>query len=231
MNKYIKNSHNKNLSERKEFTVFGTINIFVKDPVPSEIDITNVIMEIEDTIPPHLFYEVETIMVGKFKELEQRGIRAAFLDGGIYVTNEQPSDEQLFEDIIHEVAHAVEKMYDYDLYADTKIELEYLAKKKRFIDLLSAHDINVPNRLKYESEYSKAFDEFLHYEVGYEKLTNFTKGLFVTPYASVSVSEYFATAFEMFFVQGEEGYIKEISPELFIKLRQISTQGEEGEEI
>lgn len=231
MNKYIKRSHAKTLSERKEFTVFGTINVFVKDPVPSEIDITNVVMEIEDTMPPHLFYEVETIMVGKFKELEQRGIRAAFLDGGIYVTNEQPSEEQLFEDIIHEVAHAVEKMYDYDLYADSKIELEYLSKKKRFIDLLSAHNINVPNRLKYESEYSKAFDEFLHYEVGYEKLTNFTKGLFITPYASVSVSEYFATAFEMFFVQGEEAYIKEVSPELFTKLRQISTQGGEDEEI
>ena len=133
MNKYIKKSHTKNLSERKEFTVFGTINVFIKDPIPSEINITNVLMEIEDTIPPHLFYEVETIMVGKFKELEQRGIRAAYLDGGIYVTNEQPSEEQLFEDIIHEVAHAVEKMYDYDLYADTKIELEYLSKKKRFI--------------------------------------------------------------------------------------------------
>ena len=49
--------------------------------------------------------------------------------------------------------------------------------------------------------------------------------------ASVSVSEYFATAFEMFFVQGEDAYIKEISPELFIKLRQISTQGEEDEEV
>lgn len=231
MNKYIKKSHNKNLLERKEFTIFGTINVFIKDPFAEEINITNVIMDIEDTMPSHLFYEVETIMIGQFKELNQRGIRAAFLDGGIYVTNEQPSEDQLFEDIIHEVAHAVEKMYDYELYADTKIELEYLAKKKRFIDLLSAHNINVPNRLKYESEYSKAFDEFLHYEVGYEKLINFTKGLFITPYASVSVSEYFATAFEMFFVQGEEAYIKEISPELFIKLRQISTQGEEDEEI
>ena len=63
----------------------------------------------------------------------------------------------------------------------------------------------------------------LYYEVGYEKLTNFTKGLFITPYASVSVSEYFATAFEAFFVEGEEAYIKEISPELFIKLRQLSS--------
>ena len=231
MNKYIKKSHNKNLSERKEFTVFGTINVFIKDPIPSEVNITNVIMEIEDTIPPHLFYEVETIMVGKFKELEQRGIRAAFLDGGIYVTNEQPSEEQLFEDIIHEVAHAVEKMYDLDLYADGKVEDEYLGKKKRFVDLLAAHGINVPSRLKYEAEYSKAFDEFLYYEVGYEKLTEFTKGLFVTPYAAVSVSEYFATAFELYFVRTEETYIKEISPELFIKLRQISTQGEEDEEV
>jgi len=231
MNKYIKRSHKKTMTERREFTVFGTINVFVKDPLPSEIDFTKIAMDIEDTIPSHLFYEVETIMIGQFKELEQRGIRAAFLDGGIYVTNEQPSEEQLFEDIIHEVAHAVEKMYEFDLYGDGKLETEYLVKKRMFVDLLAAHDINVPNRLKYESEYSKAFDEFLYYEVGYEKLTNFTKGLFITPYASVSVSEYFATAFESFFVEGEEAYIKEISPELFIKLRQLSVQGEQDEEI
>lgn len=219
------------MTERKEYTVFGTINLFVKDPLPPEIDLTKIIMDLEDTMPPHLFYEVETIMVGQFKELEQRGIRAAFLDGGIYVTNDQPSEDQMFEDIIHEVAHAVEKMYDLDLYADTRVETEYLAKKKRFVDLLGAHGINVPNRLKYETEYFKAFDEFLYYEVGYERLIEFTKGLFITPYAAVSVSEYFATAFEAFFVQGDESYIKEISPELFTKLRQISTQGEENEEV
>ncbi len=41
---------------------------------------------------------------------------------------------------------------------------------------------------------------------------NFTKGLFITPYASVSVSEYFATGFEIFFVQGDSDYIRRIKP-------------------
>ena len=214
------------MSERKEFSLFGSINVFIKDPLPEGVDMTNVIMDLEDTIPPHLLYEVETILVGQFKDLDDRGIRAAYMDGGIYVTNQQPSDEQLFEDIVHEVAHSVEKMFDYDLYADGKLETEYLGKRKRFVDLMVADGVRIPNRLRYETEYSKVFDEFLHYDLGHDKAINYAMGLFISPYASVSVSEYFATGFEMFFVQVDSAQIKEMSPELFNKLSDISKQGE-----
>lgn len=227
MNKsYIKSSNSKVMKERKEFSLFGTINVFIKDPLPEDVDMTNVIMDLEDTIPPHLLYEVETILIGQFKDLNDRGIRAAYMDGGIYVTNQQPSDEQLFEDIVHEVAHSVEKMLDYDLYADGNLETEYLGKRKRFVDLMVADGVKIPNRLRYETEYSKVFDEFLHYDLGYDRATNYAMGLFISPYASVSVSEYFATGFEMFFVQADSTQIKELSPELFNKLRDISKQGE-----
>jgi hypothetical protein len=214
------------MSERKEFSLFGSINVFIKDPLPEGVDMTNVIMDLEDTIPPHLLYEVETILVGQFKDLDDRGIRAAYMDGGIYVTNQQPSDEQLFEDIVHEVAHSVEKMFDYDLYADGKLETEYLGKRKRFVDLMVADGVRIPNRLRYETEYSKVFDEFLHYDLGHDKAINYAMGLFISPYASVSVSEYFATGFEMFFIQVDSAQIKEMSPELFNKLSNISKQGE-----
>ena len=227
MNKsYIKSSNKKVMKERREFNLFGTINVFIKDPLSREINMTDVIMDIEDTIPQHLFYEIDTIVVGQFKELNDRGIRAAYMDGGIYVTNEQPSDEQLFEDIVHEVAHSVEKMFDYDLYADGDLESEYLGKRKRFVDLMVADGVKIPNRLRYETEYSKVFDEFLFYELGYDKAVSYTLGLFITPYASVSVSEYFATGFEMFFVQADHKQIKETCPILFKKLGEISKQGE-----
>lgn len=223
---YIKSSNSKVMKERKEFSLFGTINVFIKDPLPEDVDMTNVIMDLEDTIPPHLLYEIETILVGQFKDLNDRGVRAAYMDGGIYVTNSQPSDDQLFEDIVHEVAHSVEKMLDYDLYADGKLEIEYLGKRKRFVDLMVADGVKIPNRLRYETEYSKVFDEFLHYDLGYDRAISYAMGLFISPYASVSVSEYFATGFETFFVNADPNQIKELSPELFNKLNSISRQGE-----
>ena len=71
-------------------------------------------------------------------------------------------------------------------------------------------------------EYSKLFDEYLFLSLGYDKVTPFSQGLFLTPYASVSVSEYFATAFEYYFVQADISRVREISPQLFNKLREIS---------
>jgi len=213
------------MKERKEFTLFGSISVFVKDPLPADVDMTNVLMDLEDTIPHKLFYQVETILVGQFNELNDRGIRAAFLDGGIYVTNEQPSEDQLFEDIIHEVAHAVEKTFEFEIYSDGKVENEYFGKKKRFLDLLSSNGIKVPERIRYESEYSKMFDEFLFYHLGYDKVIPFSQGLFLTPYASVSISEYFATAFEHYFVQSDPQYVNKISPALFNKIKEIIDSG------
>lgn len=225
MKNYITKSHKRVMKERKEFTLFGSISVFVKDPLPAEVDMTNVLMDLEDTIPHKLFYQVETILVGQFNELNDRGIRAAFLDGGIYVTNEQPSEDQLFEDIIHEVAHAVEKTFEFEIYSDGKVENEYFGKKKRFLDLLSSNGIKVPERIRYESEYSKMFDEFLFYHLGYDKVIPFSQGLFLTPYASVSISEYFATAFEHYFVQSDPQYVNKISPALFNKIKEIIDSG------
>ena len=214
------------MTERREYTLFGTISVFIKDPLPREISMTDVIMDLEDTIPPHFLYQVETILIGQFKELQDREVRGAYLDGGVYVTNDQPSEDQLFEDIIHEIAHSVEKMFEYELYADGNVEKEYIGKKIRFLDLLSANGINVPSRLRYETEYSKMFDEFLFFQIGYEKIAPFTEGLFLTPYASVSVSEYFATAFEHYFAEANPGYVEKICPILFNKIKEFEKPGE-----
>tara|TARA_Y100000114_G_scaffold70920_1_gene64887 strand:- start:1472 stop:2155 length:684 start_codon:yes stop_codon:yes gene_type:complete len=226
MNDYIKKSHKNNLQERKEYTVFGSVNLFIKDPLPRDIDVSSIIMDLEDTIPRKFFHEIDIVLVGQIPELIDRGLRGAYLDGGIYITNEQPSDEQMFEDIVHEIAHAVEKTYEFELYGDGNIEREYTSKKITFLNLMHANGISVPNRIKYENEYSKAFDEFLYYTLGYEKVEKFSNGLFISPYAPVSISEYFATAFEAYFVNTQQEYVKKISPYLYEKIREITKEEE-----
>lgn len=212
---YIKQSI---LKERKEYTMMGRINIFIKDALPNEINMTSVIQDIEDIVPSHLMYNIDMVMVGQFAELNSRGIRAAFMDGGIYVTNDQPSGEQLLEDIIHEISHSVELEYGDRIYSDGYLEDEYLRKKKLFLDKLSAQGVKVPNRIRVGSEYSKAFDEYLHYEVGYEKANNLCMGIFLDPYSSVSISEYFATAFEYYYMSEDVQYLKNLCPVLYSKL-------------
>lgn len=225
--KYIKESSKKVLKERREYTIFGSVNVFVKDPLTSQdIDMTGVISNIEDTIPSKYFYNIDMIIIGRFEEVEGRGLRAAFMDGAIYVTNDQPSEEQIFEDIIHEVAHAVEKEYGQEIYADGKLESEYLAKKKTFLNNLSANGIRIPNRIRQGVEYSKMFDEFLHYQIGFEKSNNLSMGIFLSPYSSVSISEYFATAFEYYYVQSDYKYLMTLCPVVFQKIESIN-QGEE----
>ena len=66
-------------------------------------------------------------------------------------------------------------------------------------------------------DYSKEFDEFLYREVGYDKLTFFTMGLFVSPYGATSYREYFANAFEHYFLTDPQ-YVKIISPAAYDKI-------------
>ena len=229
MKKYIQESHSRSLRERKEYMMFGTVNVFIKDSFTNNIDMTSVISDIEDTIPSKFFYNIDMVIIGKFEELESRGIRAAFMDGAIYVTNDQPSESQVFEDVIHEIAHSVEKEYGQELYGDGKVESEYLAKKKRFLDNLAANGVRVPNRIRHGVEYSKVFDEFLHFEMGFEKANNLSMGVFLTPYSSVSISEYFATAFEHYYVESDFATLSAMCPVVYEKIENINNQGENDE--
>ena len=68
----------------------------------------------------------------------------------------------------------------------------------------------------------KEFDEFLHEDVGYDKLGEVLKGVVVTPYAMTSLREYFATGFTEFYLYPDShGYLQKTSPELYKKLVQL----------
>ena len=99
------------LSERKEYQIFGDVFVFVKDPLPQEIDMTEIIRQVESVVPTGLIQELEAIYVGQFPELVSREVKAVYKDATIYMTNEQDSVEEAVDDIVHEIASEVREMF------------------------------------------------------------------------------------------------------------------------
>ena len=203
--------------EKKEFSLFKRIPALIKDPIDNNIYFQDVIKKLENTIPEHLFYEIDLIIVGQFPELVERGVKSVFSDGAIYATNEQKSTEDLYDDIVHELAHSLEKPHSLDIYGDDKLKLEYLGKKQRLLDTLRTNGYNIGNDLDSVSDYVQEFDEFLYFDLGFERLKSFTRGLFVTPYSVTSLSEYFSEGFEHYLIH-DPIYLNKISPVLYNKV-------------
>tara|TARA_S200002703_G_C3757598_1_gene233139 strand:+ start:112 stop:810 length:699 start_codon:yes stop_codon:yes gene_type:complete len=218
---YIVKSSKKSLQERREYSLFNDIQVYIKDSLPDTVDMSVVLRDIENTIPPELVYGVEVIIIGKFEILDKRGVKAAFLDGGIYITNDQDNNADIFDDIVHEISHSIESTHGSVLFADGELIDEYMGKKRRLIDLLRADGHMVPPDIYDSHQYSVEFDEFLHYELGAEKATNYSKGLFIDSYGSVSISEYFATGFETYYVDTEGSQLSKISPVLHQKIETL----------
>jgi len=210
-------------SSVREYSAYGgTVHVVVKDPLPSDISLNSVLQNLEKVIPSHFWYNCDSIMIGQFDELNNREVQAVYLDGAIYITNEQENEKDLFDDVLHEVAHVVEEMAGAEIYADGDLEREFLIKRNNLFNTLSNYGYNKIEKKSYlDPEHSTEFDNFLHKTVGYEHLALLTPELFVSPYGATSLSEYFANGFEHFFM-GDAHIVKEISPVLYDKLNTVS---------
>lgn len=222
LKEYIQTSAERMLKEHS--IMGGTVQVVVKDPLPSNVDAAAVFQQLEKTVPPHFWYNCDSIFIGQFAELEAKQVQAAYMDGAIYVTNDQNNSEDMFDDVLHEFAHSVEEMSGAELYADGDLEREFLVKRKELFNILSQYGYNdVSMETYYDVEYSEEFDSFLHKSVGYERLSLLTPNLFTSPYGATSLSEYFANGFEHYFL-GNSQIVKEVSPILYKKIVSISTQ-------
>ena len=216
---YIKKSHRKALKENKEKFLHGKL-FYVQDPLPENVDVDYVIEYIEKHIPSHLMHFIDSIYVGDYGFLNEKDINAIYKDDAIYVTNNQASEEDMIDDIIHETAHSVEELMKEKIYFDGEIEREFIGKRQRLCSLLSSEGYNIPPNECFQLEYSDKFDRFLYQEVGYETLTNIVMGLFYSPYAATSLREYFANGFEHYFI-GDRKYLSNTSPKLYNKLTDL----------
>lgn len=220
MNETIVSRAKKVLRERKEYQLFGGIHLYIKDPLPDCVDMTSVIRQVEDVVPHHLTSEVEAIYVGTFPELVSREVKAVYEDATIYITNEQESEEEMVDDIIHEFAHSVESLAGMEIYSDGFLEREFVEKRKKVLDILHNSGYNVDIVQFLDTEYSRELDYFLYKGVGYDKLSLLTLEVFPTPYSITSLREYFAVGFEEY-LYGDRNNLRVISPVLFSKVEAI----------
>ena len=194
--------------------------MLVKDPLSDNVDLEYSLEKIEQAIPRHLAYGLDSVIIGMFPEFEKRQINAFYRDGAIYVSSQQDDVEDFVDDVVHEIAHLAEKTYGAFLYEDQNITREFLGKRQRLYYMLRAEGYPVSQKDFMETEYSQEFDMFLFEEIGYPLLTQMTLGLFLTPYGVTSLSEYFAESFEYFFLRDRE-YVKKITPACYRKIEEL----------
>jgi hypothetical protein len=218
--KLIEKSH-KQRQQQAKYHNFSSIEVFIDDPLPENIDLNNVFSFINSRIPPYILELVKSVHIGHYRELEDRHINAMYSDGTIYITNDQKSDNDVIDDIIHELAHAVEDHYGKEVYLSGEIEQEFLGKRKKLERLLRYMDYDTHLYDFENPQYLKKFDFFLLKGVGYDIIESLTIGLFINPYAVTSLREYFATGFEDYYLNNGDN-IRETSPQLYRVLEELN---------
>ena len=224
---YMSESLQRQNNRSRERLLFNKIPVMIKDfPSTETVDIDAALRTLEDRIPQWCFSNVDIVYIGIFDIFIERNVEAVYEDGAIYVLSEQPSTEDFVESIGHEVAHAVEEQMPAEIYFDGALETEFIGKRRRLRDILSAHGYQYIEGAPEDflkPEYNEDVDMFLYQDVGYPVLSELTSGLFMSPYAATSLREYFANGFEWYFLKGEKLLLKKISLNLYNKLDKINS--------
>tara|TARA_R110000824_G_C15210354_1_gene676543 strand:- start:1913 stop:2593 length:681 start_codon:yes stop_codon:yes gene_type:complete len=208
-------SYNKALSERKEFYLNGAM-IQVVDPLTNSINLNQIVEFLKKKIPEYILSLVDVYYIGNFDVFKKKNTNAAYMDGAIYISNNQDSEKDLVDDIIHELGHALIEKDRVSIFSDGSISNEFMAKRKTLKNILTSEGYNVPRDFS-KTSFSQEVDDFLFKEVGYEKIKSLINGLFMSPYSITSLEEYFTSGLEDYFL-GKSLLLKTITPALYNKM-------------
>ena len=222
---YLREAQRQLKNNIQDFYTPGGIHVYFKDKLANDqVDVEAIVAKVEKTIPEHLRSEVEMIIVGWFQEFEDREINAFYKDGTLCISHLQDDNEDMYDDIIHEISHSIEAPFGYEIYGDNKLKDEFLRKRKYLHDILWQLGYKAPMAFFENTEYDEEFDMFLYKTIGYDKLMNLVQGLFINPYAATSLREYFATGFTDFYMDSNHKFLQKISPVLYKKLIMLQAQ-------
>jgi len=222
---YLRESHQRTQANIQDFYTSTGIHVYIKDaPISDDINLDKIISRVEEVIPTHLLEEVEMIIVGWFEEFEKRAVNAFYKDAALYISNVQDDEEDMFDDIVHEIAHSLETAYGYEIYGDKELEKEFLRKRKYLHDILWKRGFKAPLAFFMDPEYNEEFDAFLLKTVGYDKLSALITGVFISAYAPTSLKEYYATGFTEFYLDPNHTFLQKSSPALYKKILMLQRQ-------
>ena len=144
-----------------EYHIYN-IPLFVIGEAP-KVSLPDFCTEVEETIPQRLLCNIDVVYVGDLRELNGRN--ATYANAAIYMTNKEPTTEDMLENFIHEVAHSLEHNFASEIYTDDLIK-EFKGKRSRLFHILKSHGYDVsPISFGY-TEYNVNFDKFLSDTVG-----------------------------------------------------------------
>ena len=190
------------------YYLMGEIPVWSEDPLPEHINLRAVLDKIEEMMPAAYFAYVDAVKIGTFPEMIDRELNAMYKDRVLYISNFQASEEDMYDDIIHEMAHAVEDHNRELIYGDQRLMVEFLGKRKRLYSILKSAGYDVILEEFLNVNYDEDFDMFLYQDIGYTKLNNLVMGLFPGAYSVTSLNEYFAVGFERFYMKEGKGLSK-----------------------
>lgn len=196
------------------------IPVWTEDPLPSTINLKQVLEQVENLIPSVFLGYIQAVRIGMFDEMIERSVNALYKDGVLYITNMQDDNQDIIDDIIHEISHAVEQNNAEMIFHDGNVQQEFIGKRKRLYNLLKSEGFDVIIEQFLKPEYDEDFDMFLFQDVGYPVLSTIADGLFLSPYSITSINEYFAIGFESFYID-KSPYLKKMCPQLSNKIEYI----------
>jgi len=220
MRNYVTQKQKQLIEQQSNFYTPTGIHVYFKDQLSNhKVDIERVVSKVENRIPEHLLSNVEMIIIGHFDEFTERGINAFYRDSALYITPDQDSDADFYDDVIHEISHSVEEAYGQFIYGDAKIKNEFLRKREHLYNILWKLGHKAHKSMFMNIEFDQEFDDFLHKTVGYDKLSTLISGVFISPYAATDLREYFGVGFTEFYLDSNHNFFKKVSPELYKKLK------------
>lgn len=222
---YIKKSLVESNKAHKQLHIHNVpVNMIV--PFANDIDYTAVFAKIQKIIPSSLVNNVDVFYVVNIENFQRDNVsfNALYKDGAIYISPEQDSETDLIDDLIHEIAHSLEKEYQDEIYGDGNLEREFLGKRKTLYHLVDKPTLSMVNYNN--AEYNKQFDLHMYEDLGYDYLRMLAAGLFYSPYAITSLREYWANGFENYLL-GDRSRLKDLSPVLYNVIYSIINNSEE----
>jgi len=218
----VRNYIREKIEKTPSFFKFGNIEIVQDSPLSDQLEIDTLLKMVEKTLPKAYFRDLKAIHIGDYEEFTERSVNALYRDGKLYVSNHQDNYSDLLDDVVHEIAHHVETLYPEDIYSDTTLIAEFLQKRFQLEFELKSEGYWTSEYDFRDMRYSEAFDTFLYKRVGKKVLAMATTGIFIRPYASVSMREYFATGFEAYYL-GRKNELHNISPALYAKISELDS--------
>ena len=179
MLRHVKESARKAQNNSRERHIYGDKLVYLTDQLPYHFKLNYVLKTVEELIPRYLVHNIDAIYVGEFDNFNYNGrnYNAAYEDGALYISSDQDDENDMIDDIVHEIAHAVEEQYGKQIYGDNSIQNEFLGKRERLYHLLDQEGFDVSYNDAMDTEYNEQFDKFLYKTVRISYTDLFSHGL------------------------------------------------------